>query len=85
MYRYVLRHIKAIFLLYHTDTDFPKHKSINPVAGILGDRVKNELRTPPREDRAALGGVRVSSLQVMWGRECAECTNWNADYRSAIL
>lgn len=39
MYRYVLRHIKAIYSLNHTNTDFPKCKIINMVASILDDMV----------------------------------------------
>ncbi|WP_289823283.1 hypothetical protein [Muribaculum intestinale] len=39
MFCYVLRHIKAILSPNRTDTDFPKHKFNNGVAGILGDMV----------------------------------------------
>lgn len=64
MFCYVLRHIKAILSPNRTDTDFPKHKFNNWVAGILGDMV---IKTEQyHRERFMLFSVAVE-VSVFWG------------------
>lgn len=64
MYRYVLRHIKAILSPNRTDTDFPKHKFNNGVAGILGDMVIKTVQY--YRERFMLFSVMVD-VNEAWG------------------
>ena len=55
MFCYVFKTYQSHLSPNRTDTDFPKHKFNNGVAGILGDMVIKNRAIPPRGIHALLG------------------------------